>query len=131
MFQFNIKCFCINILLLSILILIVMFVHDEFIRPFVGDVLAVFWIYFVLKSFIKASNYELAHYVLLIAFSVEIAQFYELINILGLQDNQIARIVMGSTFDWFDLLAYGVGWAIIVMSEAYRISSDKMSYRVD
>ena len=131
MFQFNIKYLFINLLLLSVLVFIAMFVNDEFIRPFVGDVLAIFWVYFGLKIFIRASNYELAHYVLLFAFAVEIGQFYQLINILGLQDNQIARIVMGSTFDWFDLLAYGIGWAIIVMSEAYRISSDRMSYRVD
>ena len=131
MFKFNIKFFFINIILLSVLVLIAMFVNDEFIRPFVGDLLVVFWIYFFLKSFIKTSNYELAHYVLLFAFAVEIGQFYQLINILGLQNNQIARIALGSTFDWFDLLAYSIGWAVIIMSESYRIRLDKMSYRVD
>ena len=131
MLQFNIKHFCINLILLSTLVLIAMFVNDEFIRPFVGDVLAVFWVYFLLKTFIKTSNFELAHYSLLFAFSVEIAQFYQVINILGLQDNRIAQIIMGSTFDWFDLLAYGIAWLIIVFTESYRVRLDKMSYRVD
>jgi len=131
MFQFNIKYLFINLLLLSVLIFIAMFVNDEFIRPFVGDVLAIFWVYFGLKIFIKVSNYQLAHYVLLFAFAVEIGQFYQLVNLLELQDNQIARIVLGSTFDWLDLLAYGIGWLVIIISESYRIQADKMSYRVD
>jgi len=131
MFQFNKKYLIINLLLLTILVLIALFINDKFIRPFVGDVLVVFCIYFGIKIFIKASNYQIAHYVLLFAFAVEIGQFYELINILGLQDNQIARIVIGSTFDWFDLLAYSVAWLIIISIESYRISLDKMSYRID
>ena len=131
MFQFNKKYLIINLLLLTILVLIALFINDKFIRPFVGDVLVVFCIYFGIKIFIKASNFQIAHYVLLFAFAVEIGQFYELINILGLQDNQIARIVIGSTFDWFDLLAYSVAWLIIISIESYRISLDKMSYRID
>lgn len=127
MFQFNKKCFFLNIALLAVLIVIALYVKDQFIRPFVGDILVVFWIYLFIKTFIKISSYELVHFVLLFCFSVEIAQFYDLVSILGLQDNKIASIVLGATFDWFDLLAYLIGWFVILMIEKARASAYKNS----
>ena len=127
MFQFNKKCFFLNIILLIILIVIAIYVKDEFIRPFVGDVLVVFWVYLLLKSFLNVSSFELAHYTLLFAFAVEISQFYNLVNILGLEHIKLAKIIMGATFDWFDLLAYLVGWLVILIVEKIRADAYKSS----
>jgi len=47
--------------------------------------------------------------------SAEIAQYFKLVNVLGLQDIKLARIIIGSTFNWMDLVAYATGWLIIIM----------------
>ena len=106
MFQFNIKYFYVNVFLLSLFLIIITFVNDGFIKLFSGDILIIFEVYFLFKTFIKKSNYELAHYAFLVVFSTEVSQFYQVFGKLNLQaDNKIIQIVMESKFDWFDLLA--------------------------
>ncbi len=117
MFRFNLSSFLLSIGLLAILIFIAAFVHDQFIRPFGGDVLVVVWIYFVMKSFLNMSHLKLSIGVLLFAYGVEIAQYFNLVAILGLQDHKLARIIIGSTFDFMDLFAYTIGWALIIAHE--------------
>jgi len=112
--RFNLHYLLMNISLFIVLILIALFVHDQFIRPFVGDVLVVVWMYLFFKSFLDVNNYKLASYVLVFACSVEVAQYFELVKMLGLQDITAARIIIGSTFDYLDLLAYVIGWILIV-----------------
>jgi hypothetical protein len=41
----------------------------------------------------------------------------------SLQDNRIAHIVIGATFDWMDLVAYATGTAIVIAVENYRRSA--------
>ena len=77
------------------------------------------------------ANYELAHYALLFTIVLEIAEFYQVIELLGLQDNKVAKMALGSAFDWFDLLVYGITWLLIISIESYRANLDKMSYRID
>jgi len=51
---------------------------------------------------------------LTIALAIEIAQALNLLGAIGLQDNQLARIVLGGAFDWFDLAAYISGTILVV-----------------
>lgn len=120
MFQFNKKYFLVSFALLLILIYIALFVNDQFVRPFLGDVLVVGWMYLFLASFIKVSRYKVAHAVLAFAYVIEIAQRYELVTVLGLEHIKAARIIIGSTFDWLDLLAYTIGWVVIILVEHCR-----------
>ena len=108
-FKFNSKSFCIFLLLLAIEIWIAKYVHDRFIRPFVGDVLVVILIYFFLKSFIQTNNRFLLFGVWIFACLVEVLQSFHLVKMLGLQDNKLMVIILGATFDWYDLVAYSVG----------------------
>ena len=55
--------------------------------------------------------------VLLFSYTVEILQYLKIINVLGLQHSGIARIVIGTSFEWIDLLAYTAGVAIILFVE--------------
>lgn len=100
-------------LLLAILVFIAVFVRDQFVRPFLGDVLVVIWLFYFLKAFLKVSNNKLACGVLVFAYLVEIAQYFKVITWLGLGHVQWLRIVFGATFDTYDLLAYTVGFALI------------------
>ena len=55
--------------------------------------------------------------VLLFSYTVEILQYLKIINVLGLQHSGIARIVIGTSFEWIDLLAYTAGVVIILFVE--------------
>lgn len=130
MIRFNKNYFFLSCALLLVLIYIALFVNDKFVRPFLGDVLVVGWIYLFVSSFIKVQSYKLAHWVLLFACTVEVAQYYKLVEVLGLQDIKAARIIIGSTFDWLDILAYIIGWLAIILIERYRVQFFKRKRRI-
>lgn len=119
--QFNVKYCVLSLGLLAVLVLIAAFVHDQFVRPFLGDALVVVWLYVLLRTFIKIEHVTAAFVVLVFSCSVEIAQYFKLVNVLGLQDIKLARIIIGSTFDWMDFVAYATGWLIIMMVAKGRL----------
>lgn len=115
MFQFKSKHFVASCGLFLLLVYIALFVNDQFVRPFLGDVLVVIWLYLLLQAFLKIKPYTLAFWTLLFSYAIELAQRYNVLELLGLQDIKVARIILGSTFDWFDILAYTLGWLVIVI----------------
>ena len=115
--KFNWYYFVLTILLLGLEILIALFVHDGIIRPYIGDLLVVILIYCFVKSFVNTPVFMTAFSVLLFSYTVEILQYLKIINILGLQHSGIARIVIGTSFEWIDLLAYTAGVVIILLVE--------------
>ena len=119
--QFNGRYLIASILLLLVLVGIALFLHDQIIRPFIGDVLVIVWMFLCLKSFINITTKKMTLFVLLFAYALEIGQFFNLVDILGLQHIKIARIIIGSTFDWFDFLAYTLGGGCILMMDWCRI----------
>ncbi|MFN3755086.1 DUF2809 domain-containing protein [Flavobacterium sp.] len=119
MLHFNKTYFLLTIFLFVIEVCIALFVHDNFIRPYFGDVLVVILIYCFVKSFLKASVIKTAIGVLLFAFLVETLQYFAIIEILGLQDNRLARTVIGTSFAWEDILAYIFGIALVIVGEKW------------
>ena len=119
MLHFNKNYFLLTILLFLIEVCIALFVHDNFIRPYFGDVLVVILIYCFVKSFLNVSVIKAAIAVLLFAFLVETLQYFAIIEILGLQDNKLARTVIGTSFAWEDILAYIVGIVIVIVGEKW------------
>ena len=100
---------------------IALFVNDQIIRPFVGDLLVILLMYAFVRVFIEPRNHiVLAVCILVFAYLVEIGQYFELVSRLGLADSGIARIVIGTSFDWLDLLAYTIGFMIVIMSGIKR-----------
>ena len=47
-------------------------------------------------------------------------QYFRLAEILGLQGNAAARIILGSVFDWKDIACYGAGCLLIQIFEIRR-----------
>lgn len=111
-FRLNLKAFLVFLLLFVVEVLIALYVDDDIIRPYGGDVLVVIMIYYFVKSFVKVPPLYLAIGVLLFAYAVEIGQYFRMVEILGVQDNKVMRIVLGSSFSWGDILAYTLGAAI-------------------
>lgn len=120
MFFFNKQYFALTFILFCIEIFIALFVHDNFIRPYIGDLLVVILIYCFLKSFLILKNLLAVTYVLVFAFTIEFLQFLNIIEILGLEDSKLARIIIGTSFSWEDLLMYVAGGLIIIVFENYR-----------
>jgi hypothetical protein len=117
MLTFNKNYFAITILLFAIEVVIALYVHDHFVRPFLGDVLVVGLIYCFLKSFLKLPVIATAIFVLLFAFSIEWLQFLNILEKLGLQKSKLARTVIGTSFSWEDILCYIVGIAVLLAVE--------------
>jgi hypothetical protein len=51
------------------------------------------------------------------AYVVEISQYFHLINIVGLQNSRAARMIMGTSFSWTDMLMYTLGMIIVWIIE--------------
>lgn len=97
--------------------LIALYIHDGFVRPYLGDVLVVILIYCFLKSFLKIPVLPTAVFVLVFSFSIEFLQYFELVKLLHLENSKVARTVIGSSFEWLDLVAYISGFLFIIIAE--------------
>lgn len=120
--KFNYKFFSVFLVLLVIEIIIALFIRDNFIRPNVGDVIVVILIYFVVKSFFSTKSKLLPLYVFGFAVFVEILQYFNVVKLLGLENNRLARTIIGTTFDVNDIICYFIGCVILFL---YQIIVEK------
>ena len=72
---------------LLIEICIALFIHDDFIRPYLGDVLVTVLICAFLRIFIPEGVKLLPAYVFIFAAVVEILQHFDIVKLLGLEGN--------------------------------------------
>lgn len=107
----------VTILLLLVEIFIALFVHDNFIRPYIGDVLVVVVIYTFVRIFIPEKVRMLPLYIFIFAAFVETLQYFNIIELLGLGDNRFMSILIGSVFDIKDIICYGAGCLILGIYE--------------
>lgn len=117
MLTFNKKFFILAIFLFVIEVLIALYVRDNFVRPYLGDYLVVMLIYCTVRSFINAPVINIAIGVLLFSYLVELLQYFRLVDRLGLEDNIVAKTVIGYGFEWKDILAYTLGILTILFLE--------------
>jgi hypothetical protein len=121
MFYFSLKYFLLTLLLLIIEICIAVFLHDPFIRPYFGDFLVVILIYCFVRSFLNVSVWKTAIVVLLFAWFIEMMQYFQLVQKLGLENNKWARTIIGNSFGWEDMAAYTFGIMAILLLERKKI----------
>lgn len=124
MLTFNKNYFAFAVLIFFIEILIALFIHDDFIRPYLGDVLVVILLYCFLKSFLKLPVLNVALFVLIISFTIEFLQFLNIVEKLSLENSQIVKTVIGTSFSWIDLLTYIAGITIIIITEKYWLKKE-------
>ncbi|GIU26193.1 DUF2809 domain-containing protein [Shewanella schlegeliana] len=104
-------------MLLLSLIAIALFITGGFIRSTLGDVLVVIWLYCFLSSFINLTYRILIPASVLVAFVVEIAQYFKVAELLGIEPDTLLSIIFGATFDWGDMVAYIVGGCVCLVVE--------------
>ncbi len=119
--KFNKKYFFVFCILLITEIGIALFVNDQIIRPFIGDLLVVILLYSFIRAFTSIPTLKATIGVLLFAYAIEAIQATTFINWIGLSDHKIAKIILGSTFDWKDLFAYTLGALLILIFEKYYL----------
>src|SRR5215218_4586143 len=117
MLRFHKTYFLLAVALFLIEVLIAAFAHDRFVRPYVGDFLVVIFLYCLLQSFLNISCTKAALGVLLFSYVIEISQYFHLIRHLGLQHSRLAHLILGSGFEWIDLIAYTLGIALVLWVE--------------
>lgn len=117
MLTFRNSYFILTVMLFAVEVLIALFLHDGFIRPYVGDFLVVILLYCFFRTFLKASVFNLGLVVLVISYAVETLQYFKIVKLLGLQKSKLANIVIGNSFEWFDLVAYTLGIAVVLVIE--------------
>lgn len=123
--KFDAIYFAFTILFFLIELTIAMYVHDSFVRPYLGDVLVVVLIYCFIKSFLKIKIWKTALFVLLFSFAIEFLQYLNIVEKLNLQHSKIARTVLGTSFCWHDILCYVVGIALVISVE-YLLRKEKL-----
>ena len=106
--------------LLCVEAFIAAFLHDRIVRPYVGDLLAVIFLYCLVKSVAPLPVGITVVGVLLVAYGLEALQYVHLLAHLGLEHSRVAALVLGSHFEWIDMLAYTLGALLIVGAEKVK-----------
>jgi hypothetical protein len=104
-------------LLFLLEVFIASFMHDKFIRPYAGDFLATIFLYCLARGVLAAPPQQVALGTLFTAYLLEALQYVHLLQWLGWQHWHLARVVLGSQFEWADLLAYTLGTGLIMSLE--------------
>ena len=98
-------------------VLIAMYVHDDIIRPWGGDVLVVVLLYCLVRGVTRLNVQSAALAVLVFSWLIETLQYLQIVRILGLEGNAVARTIIGTTFSWSDIVAYTLGIGFVTAVE--------------
>ena len=95
--------------LFGIELLIALFVQDAFIRPYVGDMLVTALLCCFCRTVFPKGSAALPLYVFLFAAAVELAQYFDVVKLLGLSDIHWLSVLVGRTFSVPDMICYAAG----------------------
>ena len=104
------------VLILAVEIYIAICVKGGFVRHYAGDVLAVILLYALARAIFSVPPSNLPLKIFTFAVALEIAQYFGVVQILGIE-NKILKIMIGGTFDLTDLLCYAAG---CILAGAYE-----------
>jgi hypothetical protein len=113
------------IFLMLIEVIIALYVHDDFVRPYIGDIIVVVVVYCFIRIFVPGGIKWMPLYVFIFAATVELLQYFNLVELLGLETNLIAKIVIGSTFDIADIVCYLIGCVLLIIWEVCLVKLKK------
>ncbi len=90
-------------------VLIALFVRDDFVRPYVGDMLVTLLICCFVRIFFPTGVKLLPIYVFIFASAVEAGQYFDMVKLLGLENNTFLSVLLGRTFSLADIFCYAAG----------------------
>lgn len=111
------------IILIIVEYCIARYLKSGFIRTVVGDLFIALLVYAVIRAFTAIHPIRLGIYVWIFTFLVEISQWLQIVELLGMPRNEYTTMVFGHAFDWRDIIAYTLGTAIVVFLDVQMISN--------
>jgi len=120
-FGLNGRYLCAFVALLIAIVFIAAFVTNSFVRNHFGDILIVILIYCFIKSFVRNRMKWLPLAIFIFSVLVEVGQYFDLVERLGLAHIALARIAIGMTFDPYDILMYFIGCVLLYLFEFFVI----------
>ncbi|MBQ8121383.1 MAG: DUF2809 domain-containing protein [Ruminococcus sp.] len=94
--------------LFAVEIIIGLYVHDQFVRPYIGDMLVVVLLWALVRMIIPFRAVWLSGAIYVFAVLVELSQMIPLVDFLEIE-NRLIRVLMGTSFAVGDLFAYAAG----------------------
>jgi len=120
MYRFHKGYFGLTAGLFLIEVLIAMYVQDDLIRPYFGDFLVVILMYCFIRTFANLDVKLTVIAVLLFSYLIEVLQYLNFVELIGMGNSEIARTVIGTSFAWMDLVAYTAGCVSILWFERMK-----------
>ena len=117
MIKLNYRNLIIFLILFCIEVTIALYIKQGFLRVVFGDFLVVIMLYYFIMSFIQTKSIYIAIVVLIIAYVVEFLQFIDILNIINYKKNDLVNIILGTTFNIKDIIAYTLGIATVYVIE--------------
>lgn len=99
------------ILLLAVEVLIALFIHDDFVRPYVGDMIVTVVVWSFMRIIFPDRFKLMSLYVMIFAILVEVGQYFHYTELLGIT-NPVLVTMMGTSFAWADIAYYAVGCVV-------------------
>lgn len=96
------------VLLFALEALIAVYVHDDFVRPYVGDMIVTVVVWAFARTIFPDKFNLMSVYVMIFAIFVEIGQYFNYVDLLGIT-NPVLVTMMGTSFAWADIACYAVG----------------------
>ena len=104
------------IVLLAAECIIGAFVHDRFVRPYLGDVLVTALLCALVRIPLPEKPRLLPLWVFLLSAAVEVAQLFDIASVIA-PGNELIHIALGSTFDAADIICYLTGCVLFAAVE--------------
>ena len=103
-------------------VIIALFVHDNFIRSYIGDLLVTVLLCSFLRIFIPEKIKALPIFVFIFSVLVEFAQYIDIVKLLGAQNNKFLSVIVGRYFSVIDIICYALGCILFLILDRYIIS---------
>lgn len=98
-----------TVLLIVVECLIARYVQDSFVRPYVGDMLVVMVLYCLVRCILPTGLPWLPLGIFAFGAMVELVQYLNVLEYLGLDHYRVLRIALGTVGDLKDILCYAIG----------------------
>lgn len=117
-FRLSFLYIALSCLFFVVCVLIVLYARELWtVRWWIWDVVIILLLYVIIKSIIEVPPIVLISIIVILAIVIEVLQYFQLVQIMWLESNSLARLIIGSVFDFQDILSYLVGGGLCVLLE--------------
>ena len=103
-------------------VIIALFIKDNFVRPYIGDLLVTVLLCAFCRIFIPEKISALPILVFVFSVMVEILQYIDIVKILGFENNSILSVLIGRSFSFVDIIYYAIGCLTFFILDKFFIN---------